>query len=219
MKWTFGLSRAERDERAGKDVLGLWRENSVTHLRAGTYTLLGELLSFPPSEKRLKSLARIDVARADDHMPLAPGWEVLREAAARTDVEAAAAEYRALFAWGGRGAIMPFASWYLTGDLLDQPLKDLRFDLLSLGIEPRERSCATEDHAGVLCDTMGMIVACPEEFDPAWQEKLFRVYLEPWLGRFFADLQEAKPARFYRAVGAFGQSFFGIEKRYFSQSQ
>ncbi|MEA3412963.1 MAG: molecular chaperone TorD family protein [Pseudomonadota bacterium] len=219
MKWTFGLSRAGRGKGVKQVAPESWKDDSVTHIRAGTYTLLGELLSFPPTEKRLKSLARINVARADSHMPLAPGWEALREAAASTDVDTVADEFRALFAWGGRGRIMPFASWYLTGELMDQPPADLRFDLMSLGIEPREGSCATEDHAGALCDVMGMIVACPEEFEPASQEKIFRRYLEPWIGRFFADLQETKPARFYHAVGEFGQCFIEIEKQYFTLLQ
>jgi len=216
MKLDFNISMAEPDHRATETAPRSWREDSLTHLRAGSYTLLGELLSFPPTEERLKSLAHINVAKADSQMPLAPGWETLREAAASTDVETVAGEYRALFASRGQGGITPLASWYLKGKPMDQPLADLRFDLMSLGIEPREGSCATEDHAGALCDVMGMIVACPEEFEPAWQEKMFRSYLEPWIGLFFSDLEQAKSGRFYRAVGKFGQRFIEIEERYFT---
>lgn len=215
MKWNFGLFRIERSEGTVHPVPPPPQDDSTSRIRAGTYTLLGELLSFPPDADRLDSLARINLARAGEHLPLESQWKGLRKAAACTGWQAATGEYRSLFAWGGTGPIVPFASWYMTGELTGPPLAELRFDLMSLGIEPREGSCATEDHVGSLCDAMGMIVACPEEFDPEWQQRLFRKYLDPWIRRFFNDLRDAPAARFYRAVAEFGLGFIEMEQRRF----
>jgi TorA maturation chaperone TorD len=40
---------------------------------------------------------------------------------------------------------------------------------------------------------------------------LFEAHLAPWVGRFFADLERADAADFYRPVGALGRVFVEIE--------
>jgi hypothetical protein len=40
--------------------------------------------------------------------------------------------------------------------------------------------------------------------------------LTPWNGRFFAELESAKPARFYRRVGTIGRLFMEIETQAFA---
>jgi TorA maturation chaperone TorD len=45
---------------------------------------------------------------------------------------------------------------------------------------------------------------------------LFEKHLAPWLGRFFADLERANSADFYRAVGALGRVFIDIETEAFA---
>jgi TorA maturation chaperone TorD len=41
---------------------------------------------------------------------------------------------------------------------------------------------------------------------------IFERHLQPWAARFFADLEVADNARFYRHVGAIGRMFMQIEK-------
>ena len=48
------------------------------------------------------------------------------------------------------------------------------------------------------------------------QAAFFQKHLQPWMGRFFHDMQEAKSARFYQAVGRFGERFIEIETDYFA---
>jgi TorA maturation chaperone TorD len=36
----------------------------------------------------------------------------------------------------------------------------------------------------------------------------------PWMKTFFLDLQKAQTARFYRAVGQFGEQFIEFEHKY-----
>jgi hypothetical protein len=43
-----------------------------------------------------------------------------------------------------------------------------------------------------------------------------RETLAPWIGRFFADLENAEAAQFYRRVGALGRVFIEIEAEAFA---
>ena len=45
---------------------------------------------------------------------------------------------------------------------------------------------------------------------------IFEKHLSPWIGRFFADLERADAASFYRSVGTLGRVFMEIEKEAFA---
>ena len=51
---------------------------------------------------------------------------------------------------------------------------------------------------------------------PGADRELFEGHLAPWIGRFFADLEVAKEAGFYRRVGAVGRVFMDIEREAFA---
>ena len=42
-------------------------------------------------------------------------------------------------------------------------------------------------------------------------ERIFKKHVEPWAARFFADLERAQAAQFYRSVGMLGRVFIEIE--------
>jgi TorA maturation chaperone TorD len=44
---------------------------------------------------------------------------------------------------------------------------------------------------------------------------IFEKHMAPWIGRFFADLERAETAKFYRALGTLGRVFMGIEAEAF----
>ena len=46
--------------------------------------------------------------------------------------------------------------------------------------------------------------------------ELFEKHLSPWIGRFFADLEQAEAAEFYRNVGTLGRVFVDIETEAFA---
>jgi TorA maturation chaperone TorD len=50
----------------------------------------------------------------------------------------------------------------------------------------------------------------------AEEARFFARHLQPWAGRFFADLETARAARFYRAVGDYGRVFLEIEREAFT---
>jgi TorA maturation chaperone TorD len=45
----------------------------------------------------------------------------------------------------------------------------------------------------------------------AVQKQFFNTHLAPWAPRFFADLEKAEAARFYRPVGRVGRLLCSIE--------
>lgn len=188
-----------------------------TELRARTYQLLGTLLSAPPDRELLARLAALDVARDahGDERPLAAAWDALRLAARNTSPTEADDEYHALFIGIGRGELLPYGSWYMTGFLMEQPLVVLRRDLAALGIERLPDVSEPEDHAGALCETMGCLITA-DDISFTEQCRFFTDHLAPWFTPFFQDLQQAAAARFYRAVGRLGGAFTEFETKYLS---
>ena len=181
-------------------------------VRANTYGLLGALLATPPRQKFFDLLASIDPPSTDG---LGAAWSVLKRAAECAEVEAVDDEYHDLFVGVGRGELIPYGSWYLTGFVMDKPLAVLRSDLAALGFERQDEVKEPEDHAAALLETMALVAASPEHGIDV-QRRFFDRHVATWMRTFFADLQSADSARFYRAVGQFGDRFMAFEMQYLS---
>jgi TorA maturation chaperone TorD len=140
---------------------------------------------------------------------------MLAVAESRAEETALREEYDRLFIGLGRGEIVPYGSWYLTGFLMEQPLARLRSDLAELGIERQADVKEPEDHAGALCDAMAIMIAGDDPVPIERQARFFAQHIEPWLERLFHELQRADSARFYRAVGLLGEQFIEVERQAF----
>jgi len=183
-------------------------------IRANTYRLLGTLMAKPPTSEIVELLRRIDIDEKEQASAMAVGWKMLHLAASRTEVEKLEDEYQALFIGVGRGEVVPYASWYLTGFMMERPLAQLRQDLKIYGLERAEEVKEPEDHAGALCETMSLLIGSPEGITPHMQKKFFSDHIAPWMAKFFEDLQSANSASFYSAVGALGEQFIEVENEY-----
>ncbi len=186
---------------------------SEDRARADVYGLLGALLAKSPDREMLGLLRGLEVPTGDSGMPEA--WRDLKMAAKETDAEVTVDEYFALFIGLGRGEIVPYASSYLTGYLMEKPLADLRDELNRLGFERNENVKEPEDHAAILCQLMGMIIA-EKRLSYSDQQGVFEHFVNPWMHDFFEDLEQAESAGFYRAVGRLGRVFISVEKQFFS---
>ena len=182
--------------------------------RAELYVLLGTLLAGPPDEAILDMLLEIDAGESDA-TPLTAIWQALQTAARDTDPEQLAEEYFNLFIGLGRGELVPFASFYIHGFLMEKVLASLRNELQQLGFELQEGISEPEDHVAALCETMGMIIS-ESGLSLEEQSAFFQTYIASWMGQFFAELGEAESADFYRAVARLGQQFLEIESQYLS---
>lgn len=179
--------------------------------RANLYTVIGRLLAGAPDAALLDTLSQPQAG--EESGPIAAAWATLRLAAAAAEPEAVADEYHDLFIGIGRGELVPYASWYLTGFLMDQPLLLLRRDLAALGIGRPDGVAEPEDHAGALCEAMALVIG-DETGEFATQQNFFGAHLGTWIDTFFRDLQTAQSARFYRAVGQLGEALIALDRRY-----
>ena len=172
--------------------------------RANLYALLGHLLSGVPDPALLARLARLPV----DDTPLGVALTALGAAARAARPEALEREFHDLFIGVGRGELLPFASYYLTGFLHERPLGEIRADLKRLGIGRAPGVHEPEDHIAFLCEVMAGLLrgGVPEEADA-----LFTRHIRPWAMRCFSDLCVAESAVFYRPVGELGRAVMDME--------
>src|SRR5437016_6818452 len=184
----------------------------VDAARAREYELLAVLLSCPPSNAFLSEIAHL----RGDATPLGHAHAALAEAASEVVTSGVEREYFDLFVGLGRGELLPYASYYLTGFLNERPLARLRAHLEKLAIERTAGQAEPEDHAAILCEIMAGLAnqrfGAPADAAP----DPFGQHLKPWIGRFFADLERADAADFYRHVGTLGRVFVEIETEAFA---
>src|SRR5260370_14040692 len=105
--------------------------DEVDAARAREYALLSVLLARAPDAALLARLAEL----RGDASPLGLAHAALSEAASGADVERVEREYFDLFIGLGRGELLPYGSYYLSGFLHERPLARLRAHLNRLGIE------------------------------------------------------------------------------------
>lgn len=182
--------------------------------RSSAYALIAALLRNPPDQPML------DLIRGLSQQPSIEGDELLLSMSmlglSATTLKPASIddEFHDLFIGLGKGEIVPYASWYLTGFLMEKPLSDLRDDLARLGYQKNESVKEPEDHAAALCEVLSLMIA--DNTDLAQQQAFFNSHLGNWMVKFFKDLSSAKAAVFYQAVGRFGGAFIQFENEYLS---
>jgi len=155
---------------------------------------------------------------AGDGSELGEAFAQLGQAAGVADSDRVAEEYQNLFIGLGRGELLPYGSFYLTGFLQEKPLAELRSDLACLGIARQPEVKEPEDHIAALCEVMAGLIdgSFGERQALAVQRGFFDKHVAPWAGRFFADLERAETADFYRRVGRVGTLFIGVETTAFA---
>lgn len=188
-------------------------QQSEQQYRAAAYSVLAALLRGVPSQESLDQISEFSkVEVVEDELLLS--MSSLGLAAQSTDLDSIDDEYHVLFVGLGRGELVPYGSWYLTGFLMEQPLSILRDDLSALGFERDESVVEPEDHVAALCEIMTMLISDNETNSVETQSIFFEKHIAPWMERFFKDLSEAESAVFYRAVGRFGLAYLDFEKQY-----
>ena len=179
--------------------------------RAQEYTLLSSLLLQSPSAEFLQRLTLL----RGDATELGRAHAALGEAASHAETGAVAREHFKLFSGLGRGELLPYASYYLTGFVQGRPLANLRQALAELGIERAEGQSEPEDHAAILLEIMAGLASGSLDAPAGADREFFGSHLGPWITRFFSDLERSPAANFYASVGALGRAFMEIERRGF----
>ena len=188
--------------------------DSEDQLRADMYSFLASLLRKEPSAELVK---QITVLESDDSL-IGKSIKTLSKLASSLDLPTIRDEYVRIFIGVGRGEILPFASYYLTGFLKDKPLAKLRNDMKEIGIELAENVKEPEDHIASLFDMMsGLILGkFNKKFSIGEQKDFFNKHLNPWVDLLMRDIESSKIAVFYSPVGTIGREFIEIERSSFS---
>jgi TorA maturation chaperone TorD len=182
--------------------------------RAGAYGLLAALLRAVPDQMLLDHVVALSPQSDAEADALAEAMASLADAARSYSPAQIEDEYHSLFIGIGKGEVVPYGSWYLTGYLMEQPLSDLRDDLRALGFERSADTHEPEDHAAAIFEVFSVMIADASSL--AEQKRFFDSHMKTWLERFFADLGNARSADFYKPVAQFGAAFIKLELAYLS---
>jgi TorA maturation chaperone TorD len=190
----------------------LYAEQAATDLdevdvaRVQEYTLLSALLARAPDAALL---ARLGTLRGDASQ-LGLAHAALSDAAGRVNVEQVEREYFELFIGLGRGELLPYGSYYLTGFLHERPLARLRADLSGLGIERAAGQAEPEDHAAILCEIMAGLVSRRFLLPPPPSANCSSSICAG-LGASSRTPEQRRRRRLHRRVGTLGRVFVEIE--------
>lgn len=184
--------------------------------RAQVYRFLARFMAAPPDRTALEAAANM----GDDGSELGKAVKAFAHIAARTAPEQAGEEYHDLFIGIGRGELLPYGSYYLSGFLHEKPLAKLRNDMAALGIARSDDVKEPEDHAAAVMDMMAGLIEGEfgESASLDAQKKFFEAHISSWMSYFFADLESAKSSVLYAALGTVGRCFMEIEETAFSMA-
>ncbi|MCJ2376574.1 molecular chaperone TorD family protein [Vibrio sp. ZSDZ34] len=178
-------------------------------LRSDIYLLLAALCRQAPDASILEFLANLEAEAGNSDMAIA--WGELSTMARQNlnNVESLEQEYQDLFIGIGKGQVVPFASWHLTGSLMEKPLAEIRQDLNTLGFERSDSVKEPEDHVSAICEVIAMLIAQGDELKA---KSFFNKHLSPWYQRFYEQLNNASSAQFYKPVSTLMKRFFDVEQ-------
>ncbi|MDH3759819.1 MAG: molecular chaperone TorD family protein [Gammaproteobacteria bacterium] len=182
--------------------------------RAAAYGLLAAMLRAAPEQALLEHLCKLSPDGDAEPDELTQAMSELAAVAGKVDSDQLEDEYNALFIGIGKGEVVPFGSWYMTGFLMEQPLSDLRNDLKLLGFEREANTREPEDHAAAIFEVFSVMITDAISLDQ--QQNFFEKHMQPWLKLFFTDLGKARSAEFYKPVARFGAAFIELEQAYLS---
>ena len=185
-------------------------------MRADLYNFLGVILARPADEMLLAQTQSL----TGDESELGQAITTLAKVAKLSKPRAVESEYNKLFIGLGRGELLPFASYYLTGFLNEKPLALLRQDMVARGMQRSETVFEPEDSIASLMEMMGAMIVgrFGTPADLTTQKDFFNKHIGPWAGHFFTDLEEAKTSVFYTPVGTVGRIFMSVEAEAFRMS-
>ena len=96
---------------------------------------------------------------------------------------------------------------------MEKPLADLREDMARLGFERNSEYSEPEDHIASTLEIYSAMILY-DSWGGDQQKAFFERHMQPWIARFFSDLEKAKTAAFFRAVARFATELYILERQY-----
>jgi len=185
--------------------------------RAELYGLLARLWLAPPDAALLQQFQVAVTESEVDGAALAVPWHDLVAALRNTTVDAAAAEFNALFVGVGKPEIFAYGSYHLSGYLNEKPLATLRTDLAALGLTREDSTLETEDHVSYVFEVMRYLIAGDDAgvCNLEQQRRFFRKHVQTWLDSLCDAVQASPRAQVYGALAGLTRSFIAVETQGF----
>ncbi|MEK6246318.1 MAG: molecular chaperone TorD family protein [Pseudomonadota bacterium] len=188
--------------------------------RAAFYGLIARLFYAPPDQQLLGQLLHMsafdEASGAVDARGkrLAQAWGAIVEACRTAFPVVLENEHTDLFVGVGKAEVTPYLTHYVIKYATDNPLVELRQQLIRWGIARREHANEPEDHVAGISEAMRFAIAVQhrslEEQKAFFERFLYRG------GIAFCDAVTASAkANFYRLVATFAREFFELEREAF----
>jgi TorA maturation chaperone TorD len=179
-------------------------------MRAGIYRLVAGFLSTAPDVELLKAGGEL----IGDESELGKAIDRFAQACRAAEAAAVTDQFQELFIGLGRGELVPYGSYYLTGFLQEKPLARLRADMARHGIERDPSSTEPEDHIASELEMMAGFIdgAHGAVLSLVGQKAFFESHIGCWAPHFFRDLAATESSGLYSALGEVGRLFLAIEE-------
>jgi len=181
--------------------------------RAALYGLIARLFYASPDEGVLGQLLHSN-AFEGSQQPIALAWRELVEAGRTAFPVVLENEHTDLFVGTGKAEVTPYLTRYTIKYATDNPLVELRQQLIHWGMTRRENANEPEDHIAGVCEAMRFAIAVQHRSDEE-QKSFFERFI--YRGAIaFCDAVNASPkAVFYRHAARFARAFFELEQEAF----
>jgi len=166
---------------------------------------------------RIKSAAELSKLMSD-------GWEKIRIYLEKNDPNEVEYEFVELFLGPQKPDIMPYESYYFTGNVFQAPLASVRGFMKEVGLEKNEGELPEpEDTLGFELEIMNWLISKQniskdskdEEMWLDYQESFLKKHLLVWGPSCGEDIELSSKANFYKGVGMLLKGFLEIEKELF----
>ena len=184
--------------------------------RAAFYGLIAQLFYAPPDEAVLAQILNARPFEGDEGA-LALRWRELSERCRTAFPERLENEHTELFAGTGRAEVTPYLTHYTIERTIENPLVQLRKQLVEWGMSRRERASEPEDHISGVCESMRLAIALQHR-SLTEQKSFFDRFIYAGAIAFFAAVAASPKADFYKAVAGFAAEFVELERRAFDMA-
>ena len=180
--------------------------------RAGVYGLIARLFYAPPDAETLGYILHSNAFEGSGK--IATAWRNLADACRTADRAALENEHTDLFVGTGKSEVTPYLTYYAMRHSTENPLVELRQQLVHWGLGRRENAHEPEDHIAGICEAMRFAIAMQHR-PPEEQKAFFDRFLFKGAVAFCSAVTASPKAAFYRPVAAFAREFFELEHEAF----
>jgi TorA maturation chaperone TorD len=180
--------------------------------RAGIYGLIARLFYAPPDSGALGYILHADAFEGSGN--LAAAWRNLAEACRTAFPVVIENEHTELFVGTGKSEVTPYLTHYVIKFATDNPLVELRQQLIRWEMGRRESANEPEDHIAGICEAMRFSIAVQHR-SLEEQKSFFERFLYRGAIPFCDAVKGSTKAGFYRLVAQFAREFFELEHQAF----